>query len=94
MKKNSKQTGSSTSNLEKFRPLLSPVEFSLLEEELHKPLHPGVRLNLLKEGPVTMEQLTSRYGWEIKPVPYCKSGWQVTSSSASIAQTIDKGPDR
>ncbi len=74
----------------KFQHLLSDGDFQLLEQELDKPLNPGIRLNRIKCHPVTIDELVSRYNWEIKPVPYCASGWKVCKSDKPVSQSVEQ----
>ena len=62
----------------------------MLQQELEKPLNPGIRLNRIKSQPVTIDELVSRYNWEIKPVPYCRSGWKVSKSDMPVSQTVEQ----
>ena len=75
--------------VERFRPLLSPEEYSALLNELDRPLFPAFRLNPLKAGANASQAWAARYGWEIAPVPYCPTGWWVKSSPEPVSQTIE-----
>jgi 16S rRNA (cytosine1407-C5)-methyltransferase len=76
--------------LARYRPLLSEAEYGLLIDELKRPLYPAIRLNPLKVDPaVTIEQLADGYGWKVRPVPYCPTGWWITEASGSISRTLE-----
>ncbi len=88
--KQTNKTSHTQENSAKFRHLLSDGDLQLLQQELEKPLNPGIRLNRIKSHPVTIDELVSRYNWEIKPVPYCTSGWQVTKSDKPVSQSVEQ----
>jgi len=75
---------------EKYRPLLSGEEFARLEAALQKPLEPALRINPLKVDPqMALKDWQARYGWQVRSVPFCDTGWWVTHSPAPISQTIE-----
>lgn len=73
--------------LERFTPLLSAEDLERLLEELERPLAPAFRLNPLKVERVAVEDWALRYGWELRPVPFCPSGWWVESPRVPLSQT-------
>ncbi len=75
--------------LERFRPLLDEASFAALLRELQQPLSPALRMNPLKTQPRDIHHLAARYGWELAPVPFCSSGWWVTSAAAPVSQTLE-----
>lgn len=76
--------------LEQYRPLLSEADFVDLQAELERPLYPALRVNNLKAGsPAAAQTWADRYGWQLRPVPYCPSGFWVTESPAPVSQTIE-----
>lgn len=75
--------------IERFRSLLSADEFSHLLAELDKPLYPAFRVNLLKARREDALLWAQRYGWTLSPVPYCDSGWWVTSARVPVSQTLE-----
>ena len=77
------------SALERFKPLLMPQELALLIAELERPLAPSLRVNPLKARPERIQEWALRYGWELKPVPYCSTGWWVPSAQTILSQTIE-----
>jgi 16S rRNA (cytosine1407-C5)-methyltransferase len=77
-------------SLAKFKPFLSAAQFSALQEELARPLFPALRANPLKVEPqAALADWAQRYGWEVKPVPFCADGRWVLSSAAPISQPIE-----
>jgi len=75
--------------LARFQPLLSPEEWQALLAELEQPLYPALRLNTLKAGLEDLNAWAERYGWQLKPVPFCPSGWWVISAQYPVSQTIE-----
>jgi 16S rRNA (cytosine1407-C5)-methyltransferase len=75
--------------LERFRLLLAPEDFQALLAELGKPLLPALRSNPLKAAPGDQVLWAERYGWKLKPVPYCSSGWWVTENAGPLSQTLE-----
>jgi len=77
-------------SLEKFEPLLEPGEFQKLKQELEKPLQPAIRINLLKsEKGRLVKSLQNIYGWEVKPISFCPSGFRVKSNQQPLSATIE-----
>lgn len=76
--------------LERFLPLLGAGQLALLQAELARPLHPGLRANPLKCDPQpALDDWAQAYGWQVEPVPFCAEGRRVISAQTSIAQTIE-----
>ncbi len=75
--------------LEHFRQLLDPASYEQLLEELQRPLYPALRINPLKTSPEDPQGWAQRYGWSLAPIPFCPSGWWVTSNSSPISQTLE-----
>lgn len=75
--------------LERFKPLLAPVDFQLMLEELTRPLPLAFRTNPLKAKAGAEAEWAQRYGWEIEPVPYCPTGWRVTGMREPAAMTLE-----
>jgi 16S rRNA (cytosine1407-C5)-methyltransferase len=81
-------SSSSTDPLAFFRDLLAPDQISELEDILSCPLPSAIRINSLKNVPKNaIHDLAGRYSWQVKPVPFCPSGWQVRD--ARLSQTIE-----
>lgn len=75
--------------LERFKPLLAPDDFQLMLEELSQPLPLALRTNPLKAKPGAELEWAQRYGWQIEPVPFCPTGWRVTSMREPAAMTLE-----
>ena len=75
--------------LEDHRRLLSDEEFNLLLQELEKPLYPAIRTNPLKAGPEAVRAWAGAYGWDLKPVPYCPTGWWINDTAAAPGQPME-----
>ncbi len=74
----------------RFEPLLDSDEWRRLLSELHMPLYQAVRANPLKVDPrQAIEQLVKQYEWTIEQVPFCPSGWWVSSSTEPISHPIE-----
>jgi len=75
---------------ERFAVLFDQADWQLVLKDLDQPLPPAVRLNLLKsQTAINLEEWASHYSWQVKPVPFCPSGWQVTSAQHAPSQTIE-----
>ncbi len=93
-RKRSPSISTSSSSIEtsllRFQPVLSPTDFTALLAELDRPLYPALRANLLKCDPQpSLEAWARRYGWQLRPVPFCKTGRWVISSQDPISQPIE-----
>ena len=87
--KSQSQESPKESALERFKNLLSSRDLELLLDELRKPLDAAFRVNPLKALPDAAQTWADRYGWELRPVPYCDNGWRVGSAETSLSQTIE-----
>jgi 16S rRNA (cytosine1407-C5)-methyltransferase len=74
--------------LERYRDLLSAAEFEQLLQAVQRPLPSAIRINTLKI-PVDDARRTwpAWYGWQVQPVAFCGTGWQVIGES--ISQTLE-----
>ena len=76
--------------LQRYQPILEPADFTLLAAEINKPLIPSIRINLLKSNPQQLVQsLHQLYGWELKPIPFCSSGYCVALSQQTLSSAIE-----
>jgi len=74
----------------RFEPLLPADEWRRLLSELQMPLYQAVRGNPLKvDLRQAIEQLVKQYDWTIEQVPFCPSGWWVSSSNQPISHPIE-----
>jgi 16S rRNA (cytosine1407-C5)-methyltransferase len=86
----SSSSSSIESALKHFQPLLSQDGFAALQAELERPLFPALRANPLKcDTQPSLEAWAGRYGWQLRPVPFCETGRWVISSETPISQTIE-----
>ena len=82
-------TSGFAASLERLKPLVPPEELPLLLAELKKPLLSAIRINLLKSSPADLQEWSRRYGWQLKPIPFCHSGFVVESAVTPISQVIE-----
>jgi len=76
--------------LARFRPLLSPDDFTALLAELERPLPQALRANPLKVDPQqALPGWEARYGWETRPVPFEPAGRQILAARTPVSQTIE-----
>ncbi len=64
--------------------------YACILAELDRALPQGLRTNQLQG--ITPEVVTgwqAKYGWELKPVPFCENGWQVLSATTPPSQTVE-----
>lgn len=78
------------SMLDRFAPLLNDDQISVLHQELANPAFPSLRSNPLKQSaPDFIQKLATKYQWELKPIPFCESGYWVTHSPGPISKTVE-----
>ncbi len=83
-----KPTGSAIP--ERYLNLLPAGELDDLLVELERPLSSAVRANPLKVQPQeALQRWQAAYGWQVKPVPFCPTGWWVTEAAAPISSTVE-----
>jgi 16S rRNA (cytosine1407-C5)-methyltransferase len=74
--------------LERYRHLLAPVEFEKLRQAVMRPPVPAIRINTLKTTIAEAEATwPGRYGWDIEPVAFCRSGWRIVAGGDELART-------
>jgi 16S rRNA (cytosine1407-C5)-methyltransferase len=82
--------GKTLAQLERYQSLLAPAERSSLVDALSRPLLPALRVNTLKADPVRDVQLWADwYDWELRPVPFCSTGWQVVTTESALSATVE-----
>jgi len=81
--------------------LLDPAEIGELREAIARPILQALRVNPLKaplggaensDSPPAAQAAAdwaARYGWELAPVSFCPTGWQILSSRIRPSQTIE-----
>jgi len=78
------------SSLERYRGLLSAEDFAALMQALAQPLPHALRANPLKvDPPATAADWRERYGWDLQPVPFCPTGWQVLAAQTPLSAPIE-----
>ena len=76
--------------LPRYETLLSPEDYAKLLAAINKPLHPAIRLNLLKIDPQkAIKQLAEKYQWTVEPIPFCNDGWWVKDAQTEPGKTIE-----
>ena len=76
--------------LENYQRLLSAEQFGQLQRSIARPLPPALRVNTLKIDLATARATWPiEYGWQVQPVPFCESGWQITGNEESLSRTIE-----
>ncbi len=76
--------------LQRYRPLLDPAEFNLLEEELEKLLIPAIRINSLKsDSQLFTQSLQKIYGWQLESIPFCLTGYRVNPEAQGLSAAIE-----
>ena len=77
-------------NLSRFTSLLSSPELVKLIALQDQPLPAGIRINRLKMDPLNaIQDLSHRYGWLIKQVPFCENGWTIHAAETAPGITIE-----
>jgi len=86
------QTGSASlpDSLERFSDVLNEEERREILDLQEQPLQIGIRINPLKSEPTqAMQELATRYGWDIQPLTYCENGWRIQNPEKSPGTTIE-----
>jgi 16S rRNA (cytosine1407-C5)-methyltransferase len=79
-----------SNSLERYRGLLSETDFSALLAALAQPLPQALRINPLKVQPqAAIAAWQARYGWEVQPVPFCPTGWQILFTPTPLSAPIE-----
>ena len=77
-------------NLDRYRSLLTAEEFTRLQDASARPLPDALRVNTLKIDLDTARATWPvEYGWQVRPVPFCAAGWQITGSEESLSRTVE-----
>jgi 16S rRNA (cytosine1407-C5)-methyltransferase len=76
--------------LERYRRLLSSSEFEQLTNAVERPLPPTLRVNTLKIGIEEARRTwPDWYGWNVQPVSFCPTGWQITDGGEELSRTLE-----
>lgn len=77
-------------SLDRFVDVLSESELEQIKAVQATPLPTGIRINPLKSEPeVAMQALSARYGWQFKPIPFCKHAWTLQKTDVPPGTTIE-----
>ena len=78
------------STLERYRAWLEPEAFEQLRQATQRPLWPALRINTLKISVETARRLwPAWYGWQVRTVPFCPTGWQVVAGGTNLSRTLE-----
>ena len=77
--------------LQRFKPLLGEQNFRRLLGELQQPLQQALRVNTQKNADPaeSVSRWAEMYGWQIQPIPYCDTGWQIRQAKVPVSQPIE-----
>ncbi len=74
----------------RYQALLPEAEYSTLAACAVTTASPALRVNTLKcEVAALDQQLTSKYGWQFEPIPFCPSGLRPGVESPKLSGTIE-----
>jgi len=77
-----------STSLEDYQALLHPDEFERMLEAIRRPLPQAIRVNTLKISEPDARRTWPRwYGWEVQPVSFCASGWQILEAAERPSHT-------
>jgi len=77
-------------DLDRYQPLLSADDFARLQAAIAQPLPPALRVNTLKIDLETARRTWPvEYGWQVQPVPFCESGWQISGNEEALSRTVE-----
>ena len=77
-------------SLQRFSGILTGSEIRQITKIQEEPLPTGVRINLLKANPqAAINALADRYGWQVKPVPFCPNAWSIETAESPPGRTIE-----
>ena len=73
---------------ESFAHLLDARAYTALLESLRQPLLPSIRGNPLKvEVEPAIREWSQAYGWDLRQVPFCPTGFWIQNNRAPVSQT-------
>jgi 16S rRNA (cytosine1407-C5)-methyltransferase len=77
-------------SLDRFAGILSAEERERILALREQPLPTGIRINPLKADPAAaILDLAARYGWDVRPIPFCENGWTIQTAEKSPGTTIE-----
>ncbi len=76
--------------IERYQTMLTPDDMEQLQQALQRPLYPALRINTLKAHPHTDLHIWAElYGWQMQPVPFCPTGWQITAHGETLGRLLE-----
>ena len=76
--------------LDNYQRLLGAEQFGQLQRSIARPLLPALRVNTLKIDLETARQTwPAEYGWQVQPVSFCESGWQISGNEEALSRTVE-----
>jgi len=77
-------------SLDRYQQLLASEDFVRLRDSIACPLPAALRVNTLKIDLASARTTWPiEYGWQVQPVPFCATGWQITGNAESLSRTIE-----
>ena len=77
-------------SLQRFSGILTGSEIHQTTKIQDEPLPTGIRINLLKADPqAAINALADRYGWHVKPIPFCSNAWTIETAEFPPGRTIE-----
>lgn len=77
-------------SLQRFSGILTESEIHQITRIQGKPLPTGIRINVLKADPQeAVNALADRYGWQVKPIPFCPNAWSIETAEFPPGRTIE-----
>lgn len=77
-------------SLKRFSEILTEAEMDQIIANQSAPLPTGIRINPLKTDPETaILDLSTRYGWQVKPVPFYEDAWTIQAAEVPPGKTIE-----
>jgi 16S rRNA (cytosine1407-C5)-methyltransferase len=76
--------------LARYRALVPNETYACILAELERALPQGLRTNQLQGFTSQfVKRWQTKYGWDLRPVPFCVNGWQVTAAVTPPSQTLE-----
>lgn len=77
-------------SLDRFGDILSTEERDQILALQDQTLPTGIRINPLKAEPASaIRDLSTRYGWDVQPIPFCENGWTIQQAEHAPGTTIE-----
>lgn len=83
-------TTTPANRLKNYQHLLSADQFNQLQASIARPLAPALRINTLKiDAETARSTWPDWYGWQIRSIPFCESGWQISGNDRALSRTLE-----